>query len=287
MQLAGAAGNWEMDFDAMEAAANARTRLFLQCNPQNPTGRVYRRDELLALANFAERHNMIVCSDEIHCGLVIDPDSRHIPLASLDPAIAARTITLMAPTKTFNIPGLGCSLAIIPDRRLRTAFHDRRAGLVPGISPFAYAAAEAAMRDDGRWQAALLDYLAGNHAELHSRVNAIAGLSCNRVEATYLAWIRHPRTGPGQSRCLFRSSRPGPVQRRRLWRTGFCTLQLRLPAQPDARWTGPAGACRGQRRFIIGCGQQAVPVVWPQHHESAITGGSHRKALVRPVRCVL
>ncbi len=187
--LAGAEHRWEMDFDAMTAALDARTGLFLQCNPQNPTGRVYTEQELRALAAFAEQHDIVICSDEIHCGLVIDPASRHVPIAALDASIATRTITLMAPTKTFNIPGLGCGFAVIPDAHLRTRFHDARRGLVPGISPFAYAAAEAALRDDGRWQRALLDYLAGNHAELHARVNAMPAVSCNAVEGTYLAWI--------------------------------------------------------------------------------------------------
>ena len=90
------------------------------------------------LAQFCERHDLLICSDEIHCALRLDAQRPHIPIASLSRDIAARTITLMAPTKTYNIPGLGCAFAIIPDAPLRRRFSDARAGLVPSVGPFAY-----------------------------------------------------------------------------------------------------------------------------------------------------
>lgn len=105
---------WHWDMAAMEQATSTATRLFLLCHPHNPVGRCWSRDELLALAAHAERHDLIVCSDEIHCGLILDEGKRHVPFASLSPAIARRTITLLAPSKTFNIPGLGCAFAVIP-----------------------------------------------------------------------------------------------------------------------------------------------------------------------------
>ncbi|MDX1607533.1 MAG: aminotransferase class I/II-fold pyridoxal phosphate-dependent enzyme [Candidatus Competibacterales bacterium] len=105
---------WQIDFDRLEAAVTSRTRLFLLCNPHNPVGRVYQRNELEALVAFCDRHDLLLCSDEIHAELVLDPHCRHRPVAALDPETAARSITLMAPSKTFNLPGLYCGFALIP-----------------------------------------------------------------------------------------------------------------------------------------------------------------------------
>ena len=182
-------GGWEIDFDAMGAALAPRTRLFLLCNPQNPTGRMYSEGELVELAKFCDRHDLLICSDEIHCSLRLDAHRRHIPIATLSEGIAARTITLMAPTKTYNVPGLGCSFAIIPDAALRRRFLHARAGLVPGISPFAYAAATAAYLDGSDWLPSLLDYLRGNRNALQACVAGLPGVRMTHVEATYLGWI--------------------------------------------------------------------------------------------------
>ncbi|MFC1836073.1 MalY/PatB family protein, partial [Thermodesulfobacteriota bacterium] len=100
-------GNWVFDFDSLERSITPGTRLFLLCSPHNPVGRVYSRDELARLADICNRHDIIICSDEIHCGLVLDRDKPHIPTATLSPEIADRTITLMSPSKTYNLPGLG------------------------------------------------------------------------------------------------------------------------------------------------------------------------------------
>ena len=127
---------WVMDFDALEAAVTPATRLFLLCNPQNPTGRVYRSEELEALGAFAERHDLLLCSDEIHAELLLTEERTHQPIAQLSDALAARTITLMAPTKTFNIPGLPCAFAIIPSPTLRRRFREAQSGLVPSVGPW-------------------------------------------------------------------------------------------------------------------------------------------------------
>jgi cystathionine beta-lyase len=176
---------WIMDFDALAAAVTPDTRLLLLSNPQNPTGRAYSRAELTTLAEFCLRHRLVVCSDEIHCSLILDPDARHVPIASLGPEIAEASISLYAVTKTYNIPGLSCAVAVIPDPQLRRAFIRAQAGLVPGIGPLAYAATLAALEDRSAWLPALLDYLRGNHA----RVQAVVGARMTPVEATYLAWI--------------------------------------------------------------------------------------------------
>ncbi len=180
---------WVMDFDAMKAAITNRTRLFMLCNPQNPSGRAYGRNELIELARFCERHDLLICSDEIHCSLILDKARPHIPIASLSEDIAARTITLMAPTKTYNTPGLGCAFAVIPDAALRRRFNAARLGLVPGIGPLSYVAATKAYEDRSGWLPALLDYLAGNRDMVETAVAELPGISMTHVEATYLAWI--------------------------------------------------------------------------------------------------
>jgi cysteine-S-conjugate beta-lyase len=179
---------WAMDFDAMAAALCSRTRLFMFCNPQNPTGSIYDRDELVALAKFCASHDLLICSDEIHCDLRLD-DRAHIPIATLSDEIAARTITLMAPTKTYNTPGLCCAFAVIPDAALRRRFLDARAGLVPSIGPFAYAAALAAYEDPSDWLDRLLAYLRVNRDALEACVEELPGVTMTHVEATYLGWI--------------------------------------------------------------------------------------------------
>lgn len=176
---------WVMDIDALDAATDAETRILMIANPQNPTGRVYDEAELEELAAFAERHGLVICSDEIHCGILLDQEARHRPIASLDPAIAERSISLYAATKAYNVPGLSCAVAVIPDAGLRRRFNKARRGLTPFIGPLAYAASEAAFNDDSGWLDRLLTYLRGNH----ERVLAVAGERMTPVEGTYLAWM--------------------------------------------------------------------------------------------------
>jgi cystathionine beta-lyase len=180
---------WEIDLAAMGDAIDNRTRLFMFCNPQNPTGRIYHRAELVELARFCERHDLLICSDEIHCDLRLDNDRRHIPIATLSGDIAARTITLMAPTKSYNTPGLCCAFAVIPDAALRRRFIDARAGLVPSIGAFAYTAALAAYEDPSDWLDRLRAYLAANRDALENCVAQLPNISMTHVEGTYLGWI--------------------------------------------------------------------------------------------------
>ncbi|MDD5175335.1 MAG: PatB family C-S lyase [Sterolibacterium sp.] len=182
-------GRWEWDYAAVEAALTPATKLFLLCHPHNPVGRVWREHELREIAELAERHDLIVCSDEIHCGLILDPQLRHQPFATLSAAAARRSITLMAPSKTFNIPGLGCAFAVIPDAALRRAFRTAMQGIVPHVNVLGLAATEAAYRHAGAWHAALLDYLRGNRDRVEEQIARMPGLSMTHVEATYLAWI--------------------------------------------------------------------------------------------------
>jgi cystathionine beta-lyase len=180
---------WQMDLDAVERAITPRTRLLLLCSPHNPVGRVWAREEQLALLELAERHDLSVCSDEIHAGLVLDEDKPHLPFASLSAAAARRTITLHAPSKTYNIPGLGCSFAVIPDQGLRRSFRHAMAGIVPHVNLLGYTAALAAYRDGEEWRQELLEYLRANRNLTFRAIAGMPGLKSWPVEATYLAWI--------------------------------------------------------------------------------------------------
>jgi cystathionine beta-lyase len=190
------------DYDAIEKAITPETKLFLLCNPQNPTGRVFSQDELLKLAEICMRHGVAICSDEIHCGLVLDEDKQHFTIASLDASIAARTITLLAPSKTYNLPGLGCSWAVIPDQKLRSSFRKTMEGIVPHVNAPGLTATLAAYRDSEDWRLALIDYLRVNRDGLEDFVSRTEGLSMPHVEATYLAWI-DCRELPAENPTLF------------------------------------------------------------------------------------
>lgn len=178
---------WVMDLDA--SAMQGNERLLMLCNPQNPGGTVYRREELEAQLAFAQQHDLIVCSDEIHCDLLLSSGAQHIPFASLSEDAAQRSITLISPSKTFNIAGLGASMAIIPNPELRARFKRVREGIVPGVDILALVAAEAAWRDGDEWLAAQLDYLRANRDWLVAQVNALPELQMAAPEATYLGWI--------------------------------------------------------------------------------------------------
>ena len=182
-------GRWGWDFAALEAALTPTTRLLLLCHPHNPVGRAWLPEELAALADFCVRHDLIVCSDEIHCGLLLDAELQHIPLASLNDAIAQRSITLMAPSKTFNIPGLGCAFAVIPDASLRRQFCAVMRGIVPDVNVLGFSGAVAAYRDGEAWRQALLEVLRKNRDCVESVVASLPELKMTHVEATYLAWI--------------------------------------------------------------------------------------------------
>lgn len=187
--LAQTSGRWQWDWAAAEVALTPATRLFLLCHPHNPVGRAWEGSELTAIAGFCKRHDLIVCSDEIHCDLVLEPGRRHVPLAMLDDDIARRSITLMAPSKSFNVPGLGCAFAVIPDAGLRHRFTRAMAGIVPHVNVLGLVACEAALRDSGDWHAALIDTLCRNRNLVEAAVATMPGLSMTHVEATYLAWI--------------------------------------------------------------------------------------------------
>lgn len=188
-ELANTEQGWQWDPIARQKAVTPDSRLFLLCHPHNPVGRCWNRQELLDLAAFAEQNDLIVCSDEIHCGLILDADRCHIPFASLSEDAAKRSITLMAPSKTFNIPGLGCAFAVIPDTGLRHRFEQAMHGIVPHVNILGLAATEAAYRDCTDWHRELIAYLAGNRDRVERVIQGLPGVQTSHVEATYLSWI--------------------------------------------------------------------------------------------------
>ncbi|MGA7806162.1 MalY/PatB family protein [Bradyrhizobium sp.] len=179
-------------FDMAELArlVDRRTRIFVLCNPQNPTGRVFARDELLALGQFAIEHDLVVISDEIHSDLVY-PGHQHIPFASLGPEIAARTVTLNSATKSFNIPGLRCALVAFGSERLRDRFHKRIPAKLTGSANIVGVDATVAAWTQGQpWLDAVMDHL----LKARNRVRDVLGAEAPEIrfhapEATYLGWL--------------------------------------------------------------------------------------------------
>ncbi len=224
-----AGGRWIFDFDQLAARITPRTRLFLLCNPHNPVGRVYTREELARLALICEQHNLLICADEIHCGLVLDRDKAHVPIATLDPAIARRTVTLMSPSKTFNLPGLGCAFAIIPDGQLRRRFRQVMAGIVPGVNLLGYTAALAAYRDGADWHEALLAYLRANRDLVNTAINRMPGLAMGPVEATYLGWIDTRGSGIAAPVKFFENAGVGLADGSAFGGPGFLRLSFACP----------------------------------------------------------
>ena len=182
-------GSYFIDFERFEQSITEQTRLFILCNPHNPVGRVFNREELNRLAEICLKYEISICSDEIHCDLVYS-ESQHIPIASINAEIAKNTITLMAPSKTFNIAGLDCSFAIIQDENLREKINSSRKGLVGGVNVLGLTAAESAYRYGEAWLQDLLSYLQENRDYLFDRItNDFPEIQMIKPEGTYLAWL--------------------------------------------------------------------------------------------------
>ncbi len=185
-------GAWAIDFDALEAAVTPDTRIFLFCNPHNPVGRVWSRDDVEKVADFCLRHDLLFVSDEIHCDLVLDPDrTPHFSAARLEGPIRDRLIVLMAASKTYNIAGLALAWALVPNATLRRRFRAAGGKLIPELNPLSYHATHAALEKGEPWRQDLLAYLRANRTLLHHAVTTrMPALELAwPLEATYLAWI--------------------------------------------------------------------------------------------------
>ena len=178
-----------VDVEALEATRTGRTRLLILCNPHNPVGRVFDDKELAAVRRFCARHDIVLCSDEIHCDLILDEDKTHRTAIPWEGEDGLRTITLMAPSKTYNIAGLGLSFAVIPDAPLRRAFRHAQRCFVPDPNVFSYAATEAAYRHGEPWRRELVAQLRANRDRARAVLDNLPGLRTYPVEATYLLWI--------------------------------------------------------------------------------------------------
>jgi cystathionine beta-lyase len=182
-------GTYQVDWEAFESVISEQTRLFILCNPHNPVGRVFQREELARMAEICLQHDIIICSDEIHCDLIFK-GHQHIPIATLDPETAQNTITLMAASKTFNLAGLQCSFAVIQNPELRKRYKQAGKGLVSWVNLMGMVATEAAYRHGQDWLDELLRYLEANRDYTYDYVNKqLPGISMAKPEGTYLAWL--------------------------------------------------------------------------------------------------
>ena len=226
-------GRYVVDLDAFAAAITPRTKVFMLCNPHNPVGRVYGRTELEGMAAACLKRDLWIVADEIHCDLLLD-GRQHVPMASLSPEIERRTITFMAPSKTFNLPGLKCAVAIVPNPALRERLTTTMGDLMSKPNILGHTAAVAAYRDGDEWLEALLPYLAANRDFLVDYVRTkLPGVTVAPAEATYLAWLdcRGARI-PGGDPCTF-------------------FLERARVALNDGRLFGPGG--EGFVRLNFGC----------------------------------
>ncbi len=171
------------------ALSDDQAKLLMFCNPLNPGGTVFKKNELEVIADAALKNGVTICSDEIHSGLILDEGKKHIPIASLDKEIAGNSITMMSPAKTFNIPGMGFGFAIIPNPKLRHAYQKCMEGIVPHLSALSYTAGLAAYRDCKEWHIEIKKYLRGNRDLVEKKVRELPGIKMLHLEATYLAWI--------------------------------------------------------------------------------------------------
>jgi cysteine-S-conjugate beta-lyase len=226
---------WEIDLEGLERCIDARTRMLVLCSPHNPVGRVWTPQELEGLVEVCSRHRIIIVSDEIHFDLVM-PGFRHVPIASLSPQASSITVTLVAATKTFNLAGLGGSLAIVENRELRQRLDATQHALFGGlINVFAAAASEAAWREGERWLEELLAYLSANYrfavSFLAERLPAVRMLP---LEGTYLPLVDMRSLGWTDDALIERLRRKGGVwldegRKFGLGGQGFQRLNLACP----------------------------------------------------------
>ena len=181
---------WVMDLDDIRhKTSDESSRTILLCNPQNPTGRIYTRNELQSLADICLRTNTVIVSDEIHWGICLEPGLTHIPLATLSDEVEENTITLISHTKSYNIAGLKSAFAVIRNPDLRRRFEAAKSGWISSVSPLAYVAAIASYNDQSTWLPDLQAYLRTNRDLLTDAVDKLENLTMAPVEGTHLGWI--------------------------------------------------------------------------------------------------
>ena len=225
-------GAWHMDLDGLEKVIDHGTRMLILCSPHNPVGRVWERETLLRLAEICCARGAVVVSDEIHNDLVM-PGRRHTPIAALSEASAANTVTLVAATKTFNIAGLGGSLAIVAEEGRRKAFEEQQHAIFSGVAnAVAVAASEAAWRHGEPWLEELLVYIQGNHKLLKDFLAAkLPAVRAFPLEGTYLALLDMRGLGLTEALLkerLLRDARVWLDEGTKFGRGGECMQRLNL-----------------------------------------------------------
>lgn len=244
-------GTYRFDAHALEAAIRPGTKLFILCNPHNPTGNVWTREELLTMASICARHDILVVSDEVHQDLIFGEAKQHVPFAMLDDSIAQNAIVCTAPSKTFNIAGLSCANIFIPNDRLRQAYRaqsERNGAFL--VNTMGTAACEAAYRHGEPWADAMLEYVRGNQEHFAQRVKDLRlQLTVTPTDALYLAWVDFRQLGmpPAELHDFL-------LRRARLWLDrgskfgvegeGFMRINLACPRSVvDQALERLAGAC--------------------------------------------
>ncbi|MBA4420147.1 MAG: putative C-S lyase [Anaerolinea sp.] len=240
--------HYEIDFNDFETKIRKQPSQFILCNPQNPTGRVFTESELNKLAEICLKHDTLICSDEIHCDLVF-PGHKHIPMASLSPEVANRTITFIAPSKTFNIAGLGCSVAIISNHGMRLAFSRQLEAFAGHVNALGLTAGLAAYRSGHEWLEEIILYLTQNRDYLSSFIHdKLPEIHIFPAEGTFLAWLD----------CHDYDLEPNPAT--------FFLEKARVALNPGADFGEPGN---GFVRLNFGC-EQALMVQALDRMEKAI-----------------
>jgi cysteine-S-conjugate beta-lyase len=188
-QINGTTFSYTLDHERLAAGFTPRTRLLLLSLPHNPIGQSFATADLQRIGELCAAHDTVICSDEIHCDLMLG-EARHTPFAVAAPEFADRCVTLMAPSKTFNLPGLGCSFVIVTNPDLRARIEQAAAGIVPHVNAFGIAGTLAAYEHGEPWLTALRTYLTANRdAYLVFLAAHMPQLRTTMPESTYLAWI--------------------------------------------------------------------------------------------------
>ncbi len=180
---------WVLPWIELNQYVKKNTKLMHVCNPHNPGGTVYTLQELTTLAEFAIENNLLICSDEIHSGLVLDKTAKHIPIASLNADISQRTVTLMSLNKTFNFPGSGLAWAVAQNDQIRKAMQTDLHATIAEPSLFGYIFTQAAMKHGEPWRLALIEYLRENLKTIDTFIRKNDQISQSNVQATYLSWL--------------------------------------------------------------------------------------------------
>lgn len=218
-----------LDFDALEKELKENTGLFMFCSPYNPCGTVFTKAEINRMVDLCAAYDVVICSDEIHSDFVLNENKRHIPTATVSKTAAKQTITLMAPSKTYNIPGLGCSFAIISDEDLRHKFKSRLKDRIPDVNLLGLFAAKAAYKECDEWLSQLIIYLRKNRDIVQDCVFKLPGCKLNPIESTYLAWIDVRDTGVEDPVHFFEQAGVGLSDGNFFGQKGFVRLNFGCP----------------------------------------------------------